>query len=112
MCRTRLTHNTVNSVLVGTIVLILAGVVGWRLLVRSFVRRYFVQAYAPIRLAATDVGDYPPNRQLRDVPWIATDVPACQSTSLQMIAAQHGAVRSRAEIDFLSDKARRCIRAA
>jgi len=65
------------------------------------VRRYYVQTYAPIRLAATDVGDYPPERHLRDVPWIATDVPACQSTSLQMIAAQHGAVRSRAEIDFL-----------
>jgi len=94
-------HVSVRGAISFAIALTLAGAVGWRLLLRSFVRRYYVQTYAPIRLAATDVGDYPPERHLRDVPWIATDVPACQSTSLQMIAAQHGAVRSRAEIDFL-----------
>lgn len=101
MRRTRNMHTIVWGVLIFAIALTLAGAVGWQVLMRIFVRRYYMHAYAPIRLAATDVGDYPPEQQLRDVPWIATDVPACQSTSLQMIAAQHGAVRPRAQIDFL-----------
>lgn len=101
MRRTRIMHTIVRGAIIFTSVLAFAGAVGWRRRLRSFVRRYYVQAYAPIRLAAADVGDYPPEQQLRDVPWIATDVPACQSTSLQMIAAQHGARRSRAAIDFL-----------
>lgn len=93
--------NTLRGLLIFAIALTLAGAVGWRLLLRGFVRRYYRQAYEPIRLAATDVSDYPAEQHLRDVPWIAADVPACQSTSLQMIAAQRGVLCSRAHIDFL-----------
>ncbi|MCX7790475.1 MAG: BtrH N-terminal domain-containing protein, partial [Chloroflexaceae bacterium] len=101
MRRIRIAPNGIRSVLVFAIALALAGAVGWRLLLRGFVRRYYTQAYEPVRLAATDVGDYPSEQHLRDVPWIAADVPVCQSTSLQMIAAQRGAICSRAHIDFL-----------
>ncbi|MCS6881310.1 MAG: hypothetical protein RMK84_02600 [Oscillochloridaceae bacterium] len=101
MQRTLTRHNAVTGALVFALALTLAGAVGWRLLLRGFLRRYYEQTYAPIRLAATDVGDYPAEQHLRDVPWIAADVPACQSTSLQMIAAQRGALCSRAHIDFL-----------
>ncbi len=81
MRRTPIMPNTLRGLLVFAIALTLAGAVGWRLLLRGFVRRYYTQAYEPIRLAPTDVGDYPPEQHLRDVPWIAADVPACQSTS-------------------------------
>lgn len=101
MRRIRIAPNGIRSVLVFAIALTLAGAVGWRLLLRGFVWRYYTQAYEPVRLAATDVGDYPSEQHLRDVPWIAADVPVCQSTSLQMIAAQRGAICSRAHIDFL-----------
>ncbi len=101
MRRTPIMPNSLRGLLVFAIALTLAGAIGWRLLLRSFVRRYYEQTYAPIRLAMTDVSDYPPEQHLRDVPWIAADVPACQSTSLQIIAAQRGALCSRAHIDFL-----------
>ncbi len=101
MRQTRNRDDIVRAALVSLIGLTLAGAVGRLLLPRFFMRRYYRRVYAPIRLTATDGGDGPPEQQLRDVPWIATDVPACQSTSLQMIAAQHGARCSRAEIDFL-----------
>lgn len=74
---------------------------GWRALTSYFVRQYYQAEYAPITLSAGDVGAYPAEHRLGDVPWIAADVGVCQSTSLQMIAAQHGVVRPRGHFDFL-----------
>ena len=80
---------------------IVAGLLGWRQLVRHFVRQYYRRTYEPIALTATSSGDLPVEHHLTDVPWIAQPYGVCQSTSLQMIAAQHGIERPRTHFDFL-----------
>jgi hypothetical protein len=52
-------------------------------------------------LTGDDVGVYPGEQHLTDVPWIGADIQACQSVSLQMIAAQQAIVRPRRYFDFL-----------
>lgn len=90
------------GIVLGIVALLVgAGVVGWRALMSHFVRQYYQAEYAPITLSAGDVGAYPAEHRLADVPWIAADVAVCQSTSLQMIAARHGVVRPRGHFDFL-----------
>jgi hypothetical protein len=83
------------------LLLVLAGVVGWRILMRYFVRQYYEDSYQPISLAESGIGVFPPEYHLEDVPWIASDQPVCQSTSLQMIAAQRGIDEPRRHFDFL-----------
>lgn len=77
------------------------GILAWRPLMDAFVRQYYHAEYDPIELAANQVGDYPPEYHLQDVPWISTREAVCQSNSLQMIAAQHGIEASRRHMDFL-----------
>jgi hypothetical protein len=77
------------------------GFLGWRLLTRSFVNRYYREAYAPIELRAGDLQAFPGEHHLNDVPWVSADVQTCQSISLQMIAAQHGIFAPRRHFDFL-----------
>jgi hypothetical protein len=67
----------------------------------AFVRQYYQAEYAPLELAANQVGDHPPEHHLQDVPWISTREPVCQSNSLQMIAAQQRIEVSRRHVDFL-----------
>ena len=83
------------------VVLIAGGFLGWRMLVAYFQRQYYRAAYAPTELAAADIGDYPAEHHLDDVPWLATEGTYCQSNSLQMIAAQRGIEEPRAYFDFL-----------
>jgi len=77
------------------------GFLGWRLLMRSFTDRYYRESYAPIELAEGDAGTFPAEHHLADVPWISADIRACQSVSLQMIAAQRGGMAPRRHFDFL-----------
>jgi hypothetical protein len=79
----------------------LLGFLGWRLLMRSFVVRYYREAYAPLELRASDLAPFPAEHHLVDVPWISADVQVCQSVSLQMIAAQRGIIAPRSHFDFL-----------
>lgn len=81
--------------------LVAGGLVGYRLLTNYFVDSYYRGAYTPITLAAERIGETSAEHHLADVPWIAATLPVCQSTSLQMIAAQHGIVRPRQYFDFL-----------
>jgi hypothetical protein len=74
---------------------------GWRLLMRSFTNRYYRESYAPIELTKAEVGAYPAEHHLADMPWISADVQACQSVSLQMIAAHRGIIAPRSYFDFL-----------
>ena len=83
------------------ILLVVGGVLGWRALMNYFVQQYYQQTYQPLALEAGLVGDYPPERHLNDVPWIAVEESLCQSTSLQMIAAQWGIEQPRRYFDFL-----------
>lgn len=83
------------------VLLIVAGVVGWQALMNYFVHQYYRTEYAPITLSDGEIGAYPAEHRLSGVPWIAADVSVCQSTSLQMIAAQHGIVQPRGHFDFL-----------
>jgi hypothetical protein len=83
------------------VVLAAGGFLGWRMLVAYFQRQYYRAAYAPMELAAADIGDYPAEHHLDDVPWFATEGTYCQSNSLQMIAAQKGIEEPRAYFDFL-----------
>lgn len=75
--------------------------VGWRLLLRSFVRQYFTKNYAPIQLSESQLGYFPPNHHLQDVPWCSTRETYCQANTLQMITHQQGRTASRDEINFL-----------
>lgn len=74
---------------------------GWRGMNTYFQQQYYRQAYEPIELTAEDIGRYPPQHYLDDVPWIATEELYCQSNSLRMIAAQHGIEEPREYFDFL-----------
>jgi hypothetical protein len=75
--------------------------VGWNLLMRSFIRRYFTQSYAPILLEDAQIGGFPPSHHLRDVPWFSTRETYCEANTLQMIAHQKGEAVSRDEVNFL-----------
>jgi hypothetical protein len=83
------------------VLLVVGGLVGWRMLVTFFRRRYYQKGYAPIALAVDDIGDYPSRHHLDDVPWIATREWYCQSNSLAMVAAQHGMDASTGHCSFL-----------
>jgi hypothetical protein len=83
------------------VVLVGAGFAGWRALTNFFVRQYYQDSYAPLALAANRIGDYPAEHHLGDIPWIAAELPVCQSTSLQMIAARQGIEQPRPYFDFL-----------
>lgn len=86
---------------VALVSLVAGGWVGWKALRRYFVRQYYRGNYRPIWLAAERIGHHPTEHHLEDVPWIAVPEPLCQSTSLQMIAAQQGVERPRRHFDFL-----------
>jgi len=88
---------------VGGIVLLLAlgGWLGWQAVQDYFVQAYYQQSYQPTPLAASQLGAYPAEYHLQDVPWIAYDQPVCQSASLQMLAAQRGLAEPRRHFDFL-----------
>jgi hypothetical protein len=79
----------------------LGGLLGWQALMRYFVRRYYKELYHPLQLRAEEIGSSPDRHHLDDVPWIAAQESVCQSTSLQMIAAQHGIIQPRRHFDFL-----------
>jgi hypothetical protein len=83
------------------VLLVVGGVVGWPMLMTSFVHRYYREAYAPIQLTSDDIGDYPVEHHLDDVPWLATEEAFCQGNSLQMIAAQRGIEEPRGYFHFL-----------
>ena len=78
-----------------------AGLLGWRALTRFFLRQYYEGNYHPLELTTEEVGDYPAEHLLDNVPWIATRETLCQSNSLQMIAAQQGIEQPRRYFDFL-----------
>ena len=81
--------------------LALGGLLGWRALMRYFVRRYYEESYHPLELKADSLSGYPVEHHLDDVPWISTREAVCQSKSLQMIAAQRGINQPRRHFDFL-----------
>jgi hypothetical protein len=82
-------------------VLVVGGLVGWRLLMTFFQHQYYTESYAPITLTSDDVGEYPANHHLDDVPWIATREWYCQGNSLAMVAAQQGIDASTGHCSFL-----------
>jgi hypothetical protein len=83
------------------ILMVAGGFLGWRALMRSFVRQYYVDNYDPLPLPAEGMGTYPAEHHLDDMAWISIEEPVCQSTSLQMIAAQRGTDVARSHLDFL-----------
>jgi hypothetical protein len=82
------------------VLLVVGGLVGWRMLMTLFQQQYYREGYTPIALAS-DVGDYPASHHLDDVPWIATREWTCQANSLAMIAAQHGIDAPTGHCSFL-----------
>jgi len=85
----------------GVVVLLVAGgLAAWRWMVGSY-HRYYEESYAPVTLTVEHAGRFPDAFHLDDVPWIAASLPVCQSTALQMIAAQHGVEQPRPHFDFL-----------
>lgn len=93
---------TIVGIVLGiTILLVILSIVAWRVILRSFMKRYVETTYHPIALGSNHVETFPPELHLRNVPWYATEVPVCISTCLQMIAAQHGSEHPRRYIDFL-----------
>jgi hypothetical protein len=77
------------------------GFVGWRLLMRSFTDQYYRESYAPFVLVEGDAGTFPAGHHLADVPWISADIQACQSVTLQIIAAQLRIIAPRRHFEFL-----------
>ncbi len=83
------------------VLLVVGGLVGWRMLTTSFVHRYYREAYTPLELGPDGIDDYPADYHLDDVPWFATEESFCQGNSLQMIAAQKGIQEPRGYLHFL-----------
>ncbi len=81
--------------------LVVAGVVGVQLVVRSFIHAYYDQEYRPEALTAAELGQPPPSHRLTDVPWLSEKPGLCQSISLRMLAAQQGRLEPRPTLDFL-----------
>jgi len=81
--------------------LLVVGLVGWRMLTAHFVQRYHRETCDPMELSGTGIGDNPPSYHLTDVPWIATEQWTCSANSLAMVAAQHGMDVSTAHCNFL-----------
>jgi hypothetical protein len=82
-------------------VVLVGGLVGYQLLIRSFIQQYYEVTYQPTRLTKGQVAPSPPAHRLTDVPWFSEAAPLCQSISLRMLAAQQGANAPRTTIDFL-----------
>lgn len=82
------------------VVLVVGVMVGWQVMLRVFVQRYYREKYDPQNLKLPE-GEVPPEEHLTNVPWITSPLQLCQSTSLQMIAAQNGVNLSRQHFDFL-----------
>lgn len=89
------------SLAIGIALFAIASMIGWQLLFNFFIRSYYESTYEPRWVTMTDIAPAPSSGMLADVPWIAADGPLCQSTSLQMIAAQHGNLQPRPAIDWL-----------
>ncbi len=91
------------TVILGGIVVVvgISIVVGWPLLTKAMLSYYYQSVYQAHYLTAADIQPAPAASTLQDMPWIAADLPVCQSTSLQMIAAQHGNHQPRPAIDLL-----------
>jgi hypothetical protein len=85
----------------GCVLLAALGYFGYQALMRYFYDSYFKTSYLPEVVRIEDQRLPPPEVHLPDVPWISTDLQACQSDSMQMIAAQHGIRRPRGYFDFL-----------
>jgi len=83
------------------VVLIAAVLILWPQLLRYYLRNYYRQYYAPVKLAGSKLPKYPAEHHLTNVPWIVSPFQLCQSTTLQMIAASHGINYPRANFDFL-----------
>jgi len=83
------------------VLLVVGGLLGWRMLMTFFQNRYYQDSYIPLELATDGIGDYQAEHHLDDVPWFATEGAYCQSNSLQMIAAQKGIEEPRGYFDFL-----------
>ncbi len=83
------------------LLLVVGGLVGWRMLMTWFVHEYYSEAYTPIALTLDDIGEYPPEYHLDDVPWFATQDAFCQGNSLQMIAAQKAIEEPLGYFNFL-----------
>lgn len=79
----------------------IGAVIGWQLLIGWFQRQYYEQNYAPLPLTVENIGDYPPQHHLDDVPWIATRETYCNANSLAMIAAQPAVATSTGQCSFL-----------
>lgn len=76
------------------------GYTGWQMMTRYFVHGYYQKEYQPVELTVKGAA-LPERVHLDNLPWIASDLPVCQSVSLQMIAAQHGVEVTRSHVDFL-----------
>ncbi|WP_322512361.1 hypothetical protein [Chloroflexus sp.] len=90
-----------TGIAIGFVLLAVIAVAGWQLLADFFLRLYYETTYQPRRATMADAKPAPLSWKLSNVPWIAADGPLCQSTSLQMIAAQHGHLQPRPAIDLL-----------
>ena len=84
---------------IAVILVITGGLLGWRALMRYFVRQYYLTNYRPLPVGELDA--YRVRHHLEDIPWISTQEPVCQSNSLRMVAAQRGIDATRRHLDFL-----------
>lgn len=91
------------AIIVGISLVLLTTVliVGRQWFNRALLHWYFSSTYEPQPLTTATLVPAPDSWMLVDTPWIATDLPVCQSTSLQMIAAHHGNLQPRPAIDWL-----------
>lgn len=85
----------------GAVALLVAAIVGYQYVIRSFIQAYYLSEYRPEALTAAELGEPPATHRLTDVPWLSETPALCQSISLRMLAAQQGRVESRPTIDFM-----------
>lgn len=89
-------------VLLGSaVVLLVAAIVGYQAVIRSFIHAYYEAEYRPEALKEAELGQPPASHRLNDVPWLSETPALCQSISLRMLAAQQGRLEPRSTIDFL-----------
>lgn len=89
-------------VLLGLAVIALVGaVVGYQVIIRSFIQQYYEASYQPAPLTEAELGSPPATLRLNTVPWFSESAFLCQSLSARMLAAQQGVEQPRTFVDFV-----------
>jgi len=80
---------------------VLVSVFMWLYICRYFQQRYFERNYHPQWLKEDEIGNFPKNYEIKNIPWISYKKAYCQPATIQMVAYKNGIKADRDYINFL-----------